>query len=289
MTVTAVELRGACVPDGARGTEAVLADCVAPLVRELRERGLIQGHWFTHEYDAAGRIVVLRLTPVTPPEMGDVCRLAEAAVTRFGGRERVDLACTDEERPWVFPHGTLTTRRGPLGHRPHRREPDRYGGEAGLAIAEWHFEHSSDLVLELVHTADLRQRSTMLGISAQLTMIMVATFLRTGPAMAELLSAHPGPLPTDASYHRVRPALDRRFTEVRAAVETEDPDRLDGFRAEWAWHCDDLRGRVLKAGLPVADLLPTFLAATDNRLGLTAADRAHLGHLLARVLREQDR
>ena len=35
-------------------------------------------------------------------------------------------------------------------YEPYEPEYGKYGGPAGVALAEWHFEHSSDLVIDAI-------------------------------------------------------------------------------------------------------------------------------------------
>lgn len=66
---------------------------------------------------------------------------------------------------------------------PYEPEYGKYGGPAGIELAEWHFRHSSDLVIDAFATINLHLRTVLLGTSAQLMMVMAATFL---PDKAEL-------------------------------------------------------------------------------------------------------
>ncbi|KPC85135.1 lantibiotic biosynthesis protein, partial [Streptomyces sp. NRRL WC-3753] len=114
--------------------------------------------------------------------------------------------------------------------------------------AEWHFRHSSDLVIDAFATINLHLRTVLLGTSAQLMMVMAATFL---PDKAELNGyldsyyefwhrAFPGTnfIGTDEydrNYAALAPGLGERFPRVRAATDpaTEEADkpRLPGFLA----------------------------------------------------------
>ncbi len=296
-------------PHPTSGTECqalhALTDCVAPLVRDLRERGLVGGYFFVNRWPE--QHIRLRLKPIGAGDVDEVSRTAEAAVARYLARrapglpgrtvDHLVVEYADAERP---PVGA-----GPgTGVRYERYEPQygRYGGPAGLDLAEWHFERSSDLVLDLVHSVDTHTRSTMLGLTAQIAMIMSAVFL---PDTDALVAHFDRAVLTDdearyrAGYEQAGPALTTRFTELRRAVAADTEDTgLVGLTADWVRHCQELSGRVgelERAGAlafaPVPEvsvaswLLGSYLHGTANRLGASPADEAYLAYLLGRALR----
>lgn len=320
-----------------------LLTCVRPLVAELEAEGLISGYFFIN-YWLEGPHVRLRLKPATPQAEAEVRRRTEEAVDTFL-RERpalyeVDAGFLNDFYNTLFDiefpgaeRGHYTGADGRMNIRPNNSrsaepyEPEhgKYGGPAGIELAEWHFRHSSDLVIDAFATINLHLRTVLLGTSAQLMMVMAATFL---PDKAELTGyldsyyefwhrAFPGTnfIGTDEydrNYAALAPGLGERFARVRAATdpateETEKP-RLPGFLAGWADHCAELKEKAEKLTLDgdlvfrswdgtrdeqVTDpavalplLLSPYMHMTNNRLHVTIRDEAYLSHVLGRVLRE---
>lgn len=315
----------------------ILTDCVAPLIADLRARDLLE-RWFFINYWMEGGHVRLRLKPRTAGVTGEVQAAAEEAITAFLARrpalystdyaamapfydQMFALEYSDEERERLFPDGRMPIQdNNTFQYRPYEPEYAKYGGEAGIEIAEWHFEHSSDLVLRLVQTMNVHVRSIMLGLSAQIMMIMTSTFLRDPEEMAGYferyhaywsksfdLSDDDTAARYEKNYAQMHVELKRRFTEVHGAVQDGDLSRLTSFRHTWAAHCAELRDRVLAAKdrmvfpprfgpgepKPIASdsvLLPyvltPYMHMTNNRLGATLIDEAYLSYVLGRALRE---
>lgn len=302
-----------------------LIDCVAPLVRELRARGLVSSYFFVNQWSDG--YVQLRLRPTSPDHLDEVFRVAEVALSRFLARhpaatrgtpavDRLELLYTDQERRWISgatsvpPSGRAGAR---LSYRSYQPDYDTYGGPAGVDLAEWHFEHSSDQVLELARSVGSSSSSTRLGLAVQLMMVLTAAFLPEVDELAGYLASRgggaAGATTPDAEWERAAPALRRRFGEIRTAVAAH---QLDGTGEEgcavlaaaasvegWARHCQQLRERVLELdqagvfvfpgaagtrGTTLVRLLTPYLRATNNRLGVSLADEVHLARLLARAL-----
>jgi hypothetical protein len=319
----------------------MLTECVAPLVASLRERGLIERYFFIN-YWLEGPHVRLRLKPVNRGATATVVAEAEAAVRAFLDRlpalweaeseflldlyeDMFRMEYSEEER--IRRYGT--DGRMPLRENntyrfiPYEPEYDRYGGTEGVALAEWHFEHSSDLVLGMLGLANVHLRTVRLGLAAQLMMIMASALLDGLDEVAEFLdryhhywrntfqlTALADEARFDVNYADMAEGLCARFAEIHGAVSARRPDRLTNFRRVWAEHCIELRDRVSdharRAGLvfpveygssvraPLTDtgaalkiLLSPYLHMTNNRLGVTLSDEAYLSYLLNRVLVEQ--
>src|SRR5690242_5922393 len=171
----------------AANANPMLVDCVTPLVASLRERDLL-ARWFFVRYWLEGPHVRLRLLPRDPDRAGEVRDAAAEALAAFLRRRP---ALYEEDRDgsvelyknlYLAEYGEASwnDRYGPDGAMPFRdnntvhwlpyeREYDRYGGPAGIELAEWHFEQSSDLVLALLATTNVHVRTVLLGQAAQLT------------------------------------------------------------------------------------------------------------------------
>ncbi len=205
--------------------------------------------------------------------------------------------------------------------QPYEPEYGKYGGPAGVALAEWHFQHSSDLVIEAQRSMNLHLRTILLGLSAQLMMVMSASMISDKEALGGFLDryhhfwnqAFTGTNFTadngyDRAYTAMDDALPGRFRQVRAALADGAPQRLPGFLQGWAEHCAELRGRIeelavrgdlvvrswdgtrdialSEPGQALPMLLSPYLHMTNNRLSMTIRDEAFLSYVLGRALRE---
>ncbi|MFR0355082.1 lantibiotic dehydratase C-terminal domain-containing protein [Streptomyces sediminimaris] len=316
----------------------LLLQCVKPLVDDLTREGLLAGYFFIN-YWLEGPHVRLRLRPARAADTDTVRERAHAALTAFL-RERpalyevragflADLYETlftleyseDQRAELLGPDGRMALRpNNTFEDRAYEPEYGKYGGPAGVALAEWHFQHSSDLVIEAAHSMNLHLRTVLLGLSAQLMMVMSGTFL---PAEEPLLTfldryhafwdkAFGGTNYTadhgyDRAYTAMGDSLPARFGHIRDAVAGGGHERLPAFLRGWAGHCAELRDRAEDlarrgeltfrswddtrdihltdpaAVLPM--LLSPYLHMTNNRLSMTIRDEAFLSYVLARALR----
>lgn len=315
-----------------------LLRCARPLVAELSAEGLLGG-WFFINYWLEGPHIRLRLRPSSPAASAEVAARASTAIETFL-RERpalyevkggfmADLYQTlfALEYPGGAPDG-LVDAEGHMKLRPNNSfspepyEPEygKYGGPAGVELAEWHFQHSSELVSGTLAGMNLHLRTVLLGVAAQLMMTMSGCLLREDAALLEFLdryhefwnsafattnyTAQDG---YDRAY-RTMDALPARFRHIRTAVAEAEPGRLPSFLGGWAEHCLELRERVVALArggdlvfrswdgtrdLPVSDpeqalpmLLSPYMHMTNNRLSVSVRDEAFLSYVLARALRE---
>lgn len=317
----------------------LLLDCVRPLVDTLTEEGLLAGYFFIN-YWLEGPHLRLRLKPARTADAEVVRQRAHAALETFL-RERpalyevkdgffADLYETlftlefgDEERSeYLGPDGRMLLRpNNTFEDRPYEPEYGKYGGPAGIELAEWHFQHSSDLVIEAARSMNLHLRTVLLGLSAQLMMVMSGTFLRDDEALLSFLdryhtfwnrafsstnyTADDG---YDRAYTAMGASLPGRFRDIRDAVAAGETGRLPAFLRGWAEHCAELRDRAtvlvrdgdlaFRSWDGTRDLRPTdpaealpmllspYLHMTNNRLSTTVRDEAFLSYVLARALRD---
>ncbi|WP_433887571.1 lantibiotic dehydratase C-terminal domain-containing protein [Streptomyces sp. CA-111067] len=323
----------------AASTRPFLLLCARPLVTELTRDGLLSG-WFFINYWLEGPHIRLRLRPSSAAAGPVVGARAAAAVDDFLRRRPAlyevkggfladlyntlfELEFPGEERSkLVDEDGRMRLRpNNSFSAEPYEPEYGKYGGPAGIELAEWHFQQSSELVVEAVGAKNLHLRSVLLGTSAQLMMTMSGCLLPDRTALLEFLdryhdfwnSAFAGTNLTaqdgyDRAYRSMDAALPRRFQEIRQVVAEPAPERLPGFLRGWAEHCMELRDRVGAAArrgdlvfrswdgsrdLPVTDpgqalpmLLSPYMHMTNNRLSVTVRDEAYLSYVLARALRE---
>ncbi|MFJ3123606.1 lantibiotic dehydratase C-terminal domain-containing protein [Streptomyces sp. NPDC094461] len=263
----------------------MLTQCVRPLVEELTADGLLDGYFFIN-YWLEGPHVRLRIRPASPGAEAEVRRRTEAAVDAFLAERpalyEVDSGFLNDFYNTLFDiefpgaeRGHFTDDQGRMRLRPNNSrsaepyEPEygKYGGPAGIELAEWHFRHSSDLVIDAFRTKNLHLRTVLLGTSAQLMMVMSAAFLPDRTELADYLDSYYefwhkafpgtgfiGSDEYDRNYAAMAPGLAARFARVRAAVaepadagaEEGGTARLPGFLAGWAEHCAELRERAVE-------------------------------------------
>ncbi|NDK23898.1 lantibiotic biosynthesis protein [Streptomyces sp. TR1341] len=317
----------------------LLLQCVEPLVDRLTEEGLITG-WFFINYWLEGPHLRLRLKPARAAYADTVRERTHAALDAFL-RERpalyevkagffaelyetlFTLEYSEEERAqFLGPDGRMKLRpNNSFEDRDYEPEYGKYGGPTGIALAEWHFQHSSDLVVEATRTMNLHLRTVLLGLSAQLMMVVSGTFLADDEALLTFLDRYHGfwnnafsttNYTTDKGYERAYAAmgdrLPERFRHIREAVARGELERLPAFLRGWAEHCAELRDRAARLAhqgdlvfrsfdgsrdihatdpahaLPM--LLSPYMHMTNNRLGITVRDEAFLSYVLARALRD---
>ncbi|MEU4424450.1 thiopeptide-type bacteriocin biosynthesis protein [Actinoplanes sp. NPDC024001] len=304
--------------------DRLLVDGVAPLIRSLRERRLIERYFFIR-YWLEGPHVRLRLRPAAGVAADDLAAEVETRIAAYLARHpSADpvLPRQDTYRSMFlaeYGQASWDRRYGRDGHMPVRHnntvrreeyapEYERYGGPAGIELAEWHFEVSSDLVLRLL--ADRSpQRRARLGLSAQLGLILCLTFLGDDARAAAFLDGYRdfwanayGPAGADlsrmsgaASLTHAGP-LRRRAEQIRATLRAAGPDQP--APGGWLTHCRLLRQQVAAltaagelepppgapAGALPERLLHSYLHMTNNRLGVGVLEEAYLAGLLRTVL-----
>lgn len=272
----------------AANPQPLLVNCIRPLIASLQEDGLLAGHFFLN-YWLEGPHVRLRLRPSTPAATAEVRRRAEEAVDAFlrarPALYEVDTGFLNEFYNALFeiefPEGDRGDFMGEDGRmnlrpnnsrswEPYSPEYAKYGGTAGVDLAEWHFAYSSELVTGAFSSMNLHLRTVLLGTAAQLMMVMLGCFLPDARKQADYLDqyyefwhrAFPGTgfigsKEYDRNYAETAPGLRRRYREIRQAVAAmraerqgtrsgaAEPVRLPAFLQGWSEHCLELRERVV--------------------------------------------
>ncbi|MET8626331.1 lantibiotic dehydratase C-terminal domain-containing protein [Kitasatospora sp. NPDC004669] len=321
----------------------LLLQCVEPLVEELTAEGLLAGHFFIN-YWLEGAHVRLRLRPASPAAADAVRSRAEAAIAAFLRRRPAlyevppgylddyyrklfALEYSDAQREALTgPNGLMRLRpNNTFDREPYQPEYGKYGGPAGVALAEWHFQRSSELVLTANRTLNLHLRTVALGFAAQLMTVMAACLIPDPAELERFLDAYHGfwqraatsgadedLADFDRAWVESGPGLAPRVRRILDALRHEDRTALPATLRWWAAHCTELRARVLhltargdltfdedaepgepSRGEPLTDpgetlprLLVPYLHMTNNRLSMSIQDEAYLAYGLARALRE---
>lgn len=323
----------------AANPQPLLVDCVGPLVRELTADGLLAGHFFIN-YWLEGPHVRLRLRPSTPAATDEVRARATTAIEAFLQRRPALYAMGhgflgelyNKLFQLEFRDGPPADLIGPDGQmrlqpnnsysfRPYEPEYGKYGGPAGVALAEWHFQRSSELVIHAIRTMNLHMRPILFGVAAQLMMVTAGCFLPDRAELVEHLNRYYafwhraftgtnfiGTSEYQRMYESMAPALRQRFVSTLDALDSGQTQRLPGFLRDWAAHCVELRSRVRELAVRgelrldswdgagsehVTDpdtaaqtLLSPYLHMTNNRFHVTIRDEAYLAYMLGRALDE---
>jgi thiopeptide-type bacteriocin biosynthesis protein len=301
--------------------EPLLVDGVGPLVERLRAADLIEGYFFIR-YWQEGPHVRLRLR-VRPGARDEVRQIVESDIGAFL-RHRPSLYRLDSnvlqpvyrslflseysQRRWdelYGPDGPMPIHpTNTLLYAPYEPEYERYGGPDGVELAEWHFEHSSDVVLAQLAATNVHVHSVLLGQSIQLCLAMCYTMLDDDAQIVEFFETYRrfwqrshgiGSAADDAryerSYARSADAVRDRVAFIRDTVRGGDPHRLTGVQRAWVAHLRELRERLtaapgLVARYPMPVLLGSYLHMTNNRLGVTIPDEAYVSYVVASAVRQ---
>ncbi|WP_051811630.1 lantibiotic dehydratase C-terminal domain-containing protein [Kitasatospora sp. MBT63] len=318
----------------------LLLQCVHPLIRSLRDEQLLSGYFFIN-YWLEGPHVRLRLKPATPDATDEIRHRARHAVDDFlrarpalydveASGFRADMYNTlfgleypdKDQEQLKSPDGRMRLRpNNTASFEPYEPEYGKYGGPAGVALAEWHFEHSSDLVIGALATLNLHLRTVTLGTAAQLMLVMAASFLRDREDVIDYLDSyhrfwHTSFAGTDliggdeyeSGYARLPTGADTRFEAMLDAIRHRETHRLPATLRDWAAHCRELaqratdlahhgelvfRSRDGSRDQRITDpdeallrLLFPYMHMTNNRLHMTIRDEAYLSYVLYRTLQD---
>jgi hypothetical protein len=320
----------------------LITDCLKPLIDDLSADGLLAGYFFIN-YWVEGPHVRLRLKPSSAAVTTEVNRRAQAAIQAFLRRRPAlydvqgelfttlydtlfKLEFTPEERePFIDADGRMRLRpNNTCSHERYEPEYDKYGGPAGVALAEWHFQRSTDLVITANQSMNLHLRRVLLGLSAQLMMVMTTAFLPDEETSREYLQSYhdfwSGSMSSteyirhaeyDDAYDEMGDRVAVRFAGLRRALADGGGSGLPKILAEWYTHSLELLARVTdlvergelvfpsrtgQGEKRVTDprqaarwLLVPYMHMTNNRLYVTLDDEAYLAKVLARGLSDGER
>ena len=321
----------------AANPQPLLVECVREVFARLSEQDLIDGYFYIN-YWLEGPHVRMRFRPKRPEDEATARAVAEDMVRSYLKRRpalyEVDAGflgelyeqlfqmefSPQEKQNYTAADGTMNLRpNNDLAYLPYEPEYGKYGGPAGIELAQWHFQHSSDCTIEVLRSMNLHLRGVLLGTSAQLMMVMSAAFLPDRKTCAEFLTRYHdfwqshfagtgfiADKEYEQGYEQSRESLQRQFAVVREAMAAGEPERLPTFLVEWDRHCLELHDKVAdlaeQGGLTFSSwdgtrqtrvtdrqealtiVLSPYMHMTNNRLHVTIRDEAYLAHLLGRVL-----
>jgi thiopeptide-type bacteriocin biosynthesis protein len=275
----------------------LLLDCIRPLAATLRDDGVIDGFFFLRYFEEGPHVRVRTRVPDDASADAAAARIDSALhefLTQRPSRGRLESNVDG-------PRNADNT----FDYRLYEPEFDRYGGPAGLAVAEEHFELSSDVALDLIaRTRGDRERRLTFALRALLTagvafgldgdelarfMTVYARAALRGTAMSD--GGVAGALEQfERGYERLAPAL--RALAVGLLEQSDPSDPIGRWRAGMTAAARRLR-QAEAAGLLTGDrgverFLSSYLHLLNNRLGLPYSTEAYLAFLAARLLADME-
>ena len=314
----------------------LLVECIKPLMQDLQERGLIQRYFFIR-YWLEGYHIRLRLLPAPDADSDKLKYIAEQAINTFlqrrpalympdtqfyfpYQREQFILEYGEEKLLQTYGEQGLIPLRpnNTFAYIPYEPEYHRYGGIKGVELAEWHFEHSSDMVLKLLEKVNVTVQSILLGLSLQLTLPFFFSHFTEDEAVISALEAYmsfwqEGFFKYTANrkvsqyytkkYNHMSSPLRQRVAQIRQSMlDPHATENMTPLEQEWISHIRELRQKmqVLFAEEPfftdraspreqVAlhhNLQGSYVHMTNNRLGVSIEREIYLTYLLAQALKD---
>jgi hypothetical protein len=293
----------------------LIVECLKPLVDNLRDQGLISRYFFI-KYWMEGPHVRLRLLPAPGINREDLRRLVEPRILAYL-RRKPSLLKADPKVLQPFYRGLFEAEYGTakweatygkdgimplrtnntIGYIDYEPEYHRYGGEVGMDLAEWHFEHSSDMSIQLLRDTNSHVRTILLGLCAQVMLHFCYGLLQNDEKVMRFLDSYyqywyktfysefsrrvavfeKKPLWT-------QPDLQRRIARIRTAVLNEAtsqdrPVHLMSFERSWSAHIQELRQRIATSAMR-QQLVFLSPGAKDERGAAPVADPDLASHIL---------
>lgn len=306
----------------------LLLECVRPLVQELQTTGLIQRYFFIRYWES-GTHIRLRLRPseesgaevralledrvrsflarrpslFDPPTPFMEPLFAELYTAEYGEDQLIDKYGPDRKIPYL-PNNSVQY----IDYSP---EYSRYGGPAGIELAERHFEVSSDMVLDCLESINAHVRTVLLGMSAQLMLLMCFSALDGPEEVREFLSIYINLWERqdalvqkkeragyEERYRHVKDRLTSRVQDIIAPLQDGVAPR-NAFERHWIAHSKFLRTEIIRLrrqnlvefpafvendAKALMYLLSSYIHMTNNRLGVMIRDEVYLSYLLRRAI-----
>jgi thiopeptide-type bacteriocin biosynthesis protein len=305
----------------------LLKDGVVPAIRALQEQDLV-GQYFFIRYWEQGPHVRLRLR--TSGEKQRECReVAESIIRGYLCRRPSVFRFPTRHMPasfsrlFVAEYGEQELHRkygdsgqipfadnNHIAQVPYSPEYQRYGGEHGVAIAERHFQVSSDHVLRCLSMENGHDFRIILGRGYRLMLYTCLALLPTRSDQLRFLDSYQQQwngligslsdmvgLQFDRKYKASKPALDRSTTACIQLANGLHEGRPE--EREWFAHVHGLRQDLEEAfaqgqlqlpdGMTTIEqaihyLIPGFIHMTNNRLGISIADEVYMAYIMRRSL-----
>ncbi|MGP4015827.1 thiopeptide-type bacteriocin biosynthesis protein [Saccharopolyspora sp. 5N708] len=267
----------------------LIIDAVRPLVEELTDSGLTDGHFFVRHWQA-GPHLRLRLKPASPSAGAKVAELLDRHIGGFLD-SRPSRTVIDEPDYLRVANPLAGIERGqdvvePLQPNnsiravPYEPEYARYGGtREAMRVVERHFTESSDLVAELLATGKTGDQRTGQALAMMLAGAMVASggadgllgHLSTGQRDwgRRLVFGHPAVSENrfEEKFQRQRSHLVGLVEKLVRLVDSGATERAGSAVARWTASTTSLRDnliRLRRQGLFAPQELLTAPAERDD-------------------------
>jgi thiopeptide-type bacteriocin biosynthesis protein len=276
--------------------DAVLLRDVRPLVRTCARAGAIDGFFFVR-YGEGGPHIRLRMRLRAARHRATVERLVQ---DRLHASDR-------SPRRGATPGGA-SRRVVRFEWTPYVPELDRYGGPAGVAIAERVFHASSVAAFAMLRAVAEEDRTRRLGLALLNGLVVLHVFMENHTALSAFAATHamqyaqlgaPGQGLTNqfrATFDANAEARRRDVARIlAAAADSALPPAVRRFQAELRDCRDSLRrawySRKLSCGESplrawsdcVGRIVPSYLHMMNNRLGIVMREEAYLAYVISRA------
>jgi thiopeptide-type bacteriocin biosynthesis protein len=307
----------------------VIMHCIDPIVSVLEEKNLISRFFFVRYWEG-GTHVRLRLLPRLHGQIEEIRQTIEPLISRFI-QERPSLFDADSQKLVPIMQNLFEIEYGSVAFHlkygtegyiplainnsfsyvPYEPEYKRYGGPAGVEIAEKHFHVASMVALQATRDTNSQIRASLLGMSLQLMLHLVWAFVKEKREAASFFRFYSkqwesmGVTPTqmskfDKKYEHQAKNLTTHI--YQAEKINKMPDLIKSpLLSQWLTHTRWLRENVtsayelgaLKFEPAVASeteafwrLLTSFIHMMNNRLGVHIREEVYLAHQLSRALED---
>jgi thiopeptide-type bacteriocin biosynthesis protein len=209
-----------------------------------------------------------------------------------------------------------------MAYIPYEPEYYRYGGIAGVELAEWHFEHSSDIVFKLLERVNVTVQTILLGMAMQVMLPFFYTTFDTDEEVIYALeyymrywqnehfvyTAEKKMLQSYAQkYQRMHSPLRNRVLQIRQhMIDAMSSEKMTAIEREWITHIRELHQKmntllaenklftnqdIFVSGedrwtIRRHSLQGSYVHMTNNRLGVSIEREIYLTYLLTQSLKD---
>ncbi|WP_165423825.1 thiopeptide-type bacteriocin biosynthesis protein [Ktedonosporobacter rubrisoli] len=316
---------------------SLLVSCVQPLIESLREQSLIERYFFIR-YWQEGLHIRLRLLPMDFADHDKIKYLAEQAISQF----LIQRPALYKPNPQIYApfqrylfiaeygreklietygeHGSIPLRpNNSFAYIPYEPEYDRYGGVAGVDLAEWHFEYSSAMVLKLLTRINMTVPTIALGISFQLMQYYFFELFDTEEEIIQAIETYmkyweKGRFAKNTKnvidqsyktrYEHMQTTLRHRVSQIRDyMLDSKLRQKATDVELEWSDHLHTFREKINAFIInneqfdTISDrnidlthlrhkLLISYAHMTNNRIGTSIKQERYLAYLLFQALKD---